>query len=143
MRATLVLVLASAALLGGCISDMTYIRADGQRTAADPLLEQQYQRDAAVCAGEAERTRAAAPPITASGVRGAVAAAQVAGDVDDTERTCMALKGYAQVYRNVAEVRREEFAAAEEKRRREAAAAAPAPAPAARAKPRKKPAQAQ
>lgn len=130
----LVAPLALAALLGGCVSDMTYIRADGRRYAADPLLEQQYQRDAAICAADAERVRAQSGPIEGEGARRAVGAAHLAGAMDDAERTCMAQKGYAQVYRNVAEVRLAEFAAAEEKRKAEAPAAPP-PA----AKPRKKP----
>jgi len=132
MRASLIPALASclvlAAMLGGCISDMTYLRADGQRHAADPLLEQQYQRDAAVCAAEADQVRAQSGPVEGEGMRRAVGQAQLAGAMGDAERTCMAQKGYAQVYRNVAEVRLAEFAAAEEKRKAEAAATAP-PAP--------------
>ncbi|MCX7312160.1 MAG: hypothetical protein NTV56_10640 [Alphaproteobacteria bacterium] len=122
--------LASAALLAGCVSDMTYIRTDGRNVSADPALEQQFQKDNAVCSGETERARTAAPPITTSGLPGAVATATLTDALDKVEQTCMSQKGYALVYQNVAEVRLAEFATADvEKRKREASERAALPGP--------------
>jgi len=143
MRASLALAWVPALLLGGCItSDVTYIRTDGQRVAGNPLLEQQYEKDSGVCSGETDKVRAAAPPITASGLAAGVAGAKLTEDMDRTAQGCMSQKGYVQVYQNIADVRLAEFAAAEEKRKREAAAAGPAPGAKTPAKPKKKPAAA-
>ena len=44
-----ILLLLALATLGGCLSNMIYLRTDGQNIAGDPALRQQFDLDRAFC----------------------------------------------------------------------------------------------
>jgi hypothetical protein len=127
MRILSMLALATATLFTACAKDVAYIRYDGQRIVSDPVLQQQFQQDAAICKGEMQKANVSGVTFTGGGIAGAVAAAERSNAVGQVAQGCMAQKGYAMVEKEQAEARLAEFAAvAEEKRRREAALTAPA-----------------
>ena len=141
MRKSLILALASAALLAGCAKEMAYIRYDGQRASQDPVLAHQFQQDAAICNGEMQKANVSGVTFTGGGFAGAVAAAERGNAVGQVAQGCMAQKGYAFVLKEEAEAKLAEYAAvAEEKKKREAALRAPAPAPASAAPKKRAPA---
>jgi hypothetical protein len=113
---------------------LIWLRTDGQRAGADPVLTQQFQIDKTVCLGQRERADLSGVTVTQGGLVGVVAAQNRANAADAVAQGCMAEKGYVLVQEDQARGKQEEFAAiAAEKARREAAALAPLSPPAQRA----------
>jgi hypothetical protein len=110
---SVVLLLAVLPLVG-CSDRMVYLLADGRSPRSDPVLNQQFEMDRTICAGELK-------------------SANISGSMHffaSVNRSCMATKGYVEVREDQAALKQQELAAvAAEKARREAAAAAPPPPP--------------
>jgi hypothetical protein len=103
-----------------------WLRADGQRSNGDPVLNQQFQLDRTMCLGEREKADLSGVTIAQGGFAGYAAAQQRGQAADAVGQGCMAQKGYVLVREEEADARQQEFAAvAAEKKQRELAAAAP------------------
>lgn len=124
----LVTSVALAMVLAGCAAQqLAYVRTDGQRIKTDPVMEQQFQIDAAICNGEMQKANVSGVTFTGGGIAGAVAAANRSNAVGQVAQGCMAQKGYVVVKQEEADAKIAQFAAInEEKKRREQADAAAA-----------------
>jgi hypothetical protein len=110
---------------------MVYVRLDGQRGAADPVLAQQFEVDRTVCAGEMQKANVSGVTFSGGGLAGIAAQAERNNAVGQVAQGCMAQKGYLFVPKEEAEAKTAELAAieAEKKRREMVAQAAVIPVP--------------
>jgi hypothetical protein len=115
-------------MLAGCATQptMTWIRADGQRSANNAVLHQQFEMDKTVCQGEMQKANLSGVTFAGGGIAGAVAAANRNDAVGQVARGCMAEKGYVLVAEEEAEQKRAELAAISAQKA-SAAAAQPVP----------------
>jgi hypothetical protein len=91
-----------------------WIRTDGQRGTGNPVLEQQFEIDKAVCVGQTQQTRVGMVPIYYGGMGGSIGAvvieAQRSAALMDVAKGCMAQRGYLRVPVSQAASTREQFA---------------------------------
>jgi len=123
--------LCAALALTACASQphTTYLRADGQDMAGDPVLRQQFEMDRTICQGEQQKASLGGKMLAGQGWDQVLAAANRSDSAGQVGQGCMATKGYVLVPEDQAAVKQQELAAvAAEKARREAAAAAAAAA---------------
>lgn len=117
-----------AVLLAGCATappPMLWIRADGQRGAGNPVLEQEFDMAKTVCLGERQKAALSGVTVSSSTLGGVIAAQQRGAAADQVGQGCMAEKGYVQVPADQAEERLDQYArVATLKKQQEAAAAA-------------------
>lgn len=123
MRRVLVGVcLFSSVALSGCAREMVYLRIDGQRGSADPVLAQQFEVDRTICSGEMQKANVSGVTFAGGGMAGVAAQIERSNAVGQVAQGCMAQRGYISVPKEEAEAKMAELVAvAEEKKRREAA----------------------
>jgi hypothetical protein len=125
-------IVALCAALGGCAAapKMLWVRADGQRSADNPVLQTQFELDGTACLGERNKANLSGVTFTGGGLAGVAASMERSNAADTVQRGCMAEKGYLLVPEDQAAAKRAELAAiAEQKRQQESAAAAPTSKP--------------
>jgi hypothetical protein len=121
---------AAAIFVSSCATapPMLWLRTDGQSTADNPILQQQFLVDRTICIGEMQKANVSGVVVANGSLAGAVAAQNRANAVDDVLRGCMAEKGYVLVQADQAEAQRAQFAAvAAAKKAQEAAQAKQSP----------------
>ena len=117
----IVLVTVCGALLAGCATAPKYVwlRDDGQRISASPVLGHDLEMARTVCLGEREKAALSGTTFT-SGTWSAVAAAQDrSAAADQVQVGCMATKGYVLTTEDKAEAKQSELAAIAQERQRE------------------------
>jgi hypothetical protein len=135
-RKALLIALALAALLCGCVTDSqpqrVFVRMDGRAYADDPQLARQYQAATASCRESAQQFQSARGSSGSFSQRdlpaGIAASNRGYGSSGPISERCMADQGYVLVSRDQADAKLAEFAAAAEKSKREAAPQTGAPA---------------
>jgi len=112
-------IVALGATLAGCATappPMSWVRVDGQRAAANPVLAEQFEVDRTVCLGERQKAALSGVAVVNGSFAAAVAAQERANSADTVARGCMAEKGYLLVPEDQAEAKRAELAAIAEQK---------------------------
>jgi hypothetical protein len=116
---------------------MEWVRVDGQRSAQNPVLAQQFEIDRTVCLGERQKASLSGVTVASGGIAAVLAAQDRANSADTVARGCMAEKGYLMVPQDQAEAKLAELAAINEQKHQQEAP----PLASARMIPRKPPAK--
>jgi len=88
---------AAALFLVGCAPQdkMMWVRTDGQSGKDNPALQQQYQIDKTICAGETQKANMSGVTVVPQGIiPQAIAQAQRDDAATDVAKGCMAQHGY-------------------------------------------------
>lgn len=150
MRVNVFVAMAAGLALSACATPSMYLLADGRAPGTDPVLNQQFEMDRAICNGDMQKANLSGVTVSGGGLAGVAASVERGQAASQVGVGCMASKGYVLVPQDQVAAKQQELAAiAAEKARREVAAAPPPPSPppppprrvAAKPKPKPKPAQ--